>query len=145
MPTDNESKVAEQQLIDEEAISAGYSDHEELPLPSMSDRLKNLAKAGSKVVEALFEGEEILADETRVQYRRGICYQCQFYRKSDGNCSSCGCPIERKIKLATEACPEGKWMTCLTTAKVTNDQPSRRQHGAAKSGCRKCQKADPQS
>lgn len=39
--------------------------------------------------------------------RLTICGECNLCRR--GKCLNCGCYVERKAKMATEACPLAKW------------------------------------
>ncbi len=40
--------------------------------------------------------------------RLELCDPCEF--KKDARCGKCGCYLRAKVKMATEACPVGKWM-----------------------------------
>lgn len=42
--------------------------------------------------------------------RKAFCYQCDFYDIERDECGVCGCPIEAKTPLASEACPKKFWV-----------------------------------
>ena len=49
-----------------------------------------------------------MVDDATLAARMNECSICEF-RALDA-CSACGCPLEAKTPLATEACPKGKWL-----------------------------------
>lgn len=44
-----------------------------------------------------------IASESEQKYRLEICASCPLLQ--EGICLKCGCPVEEKVKLATEKCP----------------------------------------
>lgn len=48
------------------------------------------------------------ADKATVTARLAVCGDCE---QGAGRrlCGACGCVIKVKVRLASEACPEGKW------------------------------------
>ena len=76
---------------------------------SVFQKVQNASKAIKRVALATVRGQPVFSEEELVQARMKVCMGCPR-RKSTGNeCLECGCPIGRKIKLATESCPQGKW------------------------------------
>ena len=51
----------------------------------------------------------LLKDQDIIDKRVAICNDCEFLVKATGNCKKCGCFIKAKTKVATVACPIGKW------------------------------------
>jgi hypothetical protein len=53
------------------------------------------------------------ASVEEIEQRLGICNACPSFDKDgyggSGQCRVCGCNMEIKTVMATEACPEGKW------------------------------------
>jgi hypothetical protein len=53
------------------------------------------------------------ASVEEIERRLGICNACPSFDKDGyggmGKCNVCGCNMEVKTVMATEACPEGKW------------------------------------
>jgi len=53
------------------------------------------------------------ATEEQIEIRKNICKGCEFWDSvalnNTGRCTKCGCSTWAKIRLATEACPIGKW------------------------------------
>jgi hypothetical protein len=47
------------------------------------------------------------ADENTIKFRRSNCDICE--KAKLGICKQCGCVIDFKIRLKSEACPLGKW------------------------------------
>jgi len=49
-----------------------------------------------------------------IEHRLRICHECPLFDKDgyggSGQCKVCGCNMEIKTAMATEACPEGKWL-----------------------------------
>jgi len=53
--------------------------------------------------------------------RLAICHDCPLWDASafagTGRCNKCGCSTQAKLRMATEACPEGKWKDIITVQK----------------------------
>ena len=49
----------------------------------------------------------MIHDEEVLKMRWDICSSCEFLK--DDKCTSCGCFMKVKHKLAMASCPEGKW------------------------------------
>lgn len=47
--------------------------------------------------------------EDIVQNRLDICHSCPQYREQTQLCNSCGCLIDKKVKVSFAACPKSKW------------------------------------
>lgn len=79
--------------------------------PSLATRIKTLGKA---IYRNLKQGFSFVSDEVQ-QQRLSVCKgdesrpPCPFYTEENNTCKKCGCFVEAKTKLASEACPEGKW------------------------------------
>jgi ribosomal protein L32 len=41
--------------------------------------------------------------------RMEICKSCKHFIKIGHICSKCGCLMDLKVKMASKACPIGKW------------------------------------
>jgi hypothetical protein len=41
--------------------------------------------------------------------RLGKCNGCDKFRGGNWTCGVCGCYLDKKAKMNTERCPEGKW------------------------------------
>ena len=50
-----------------------------------------------------------LADPDVRSYRLSICEGCELFNKQQRRCTSCGCFMDVKTKIANVACPEEKW------------------------------------
>ena len=47
-------------------------------------------------------------DQDVIDKRWAICQECEFLTAKN-RCKKCGCFMKKKIKVATVACPIGKW------------------------------------
>lgn len=85
---------------------------------SLKDLIANAAKAATRTIGAAATGERVVAPPDIVETRRAKCAQC--VHQKDGRCvdvvlpdgtveKGCGCIIQAKTQLASEACPIGKW------------------------------------
>lgn len=86
--------------------------------PSLKDSLVNVTGAVSRAVTAATIGQQVLATEEVAKSRIAKCQTCPHFRngfcadvvRPDGSVEKgCGCLLAAKVKLATEACPQGKW------------------------------------
>jgi hypothetical protein len=74
-------------------------------LPPLAKQITNVTLATLKWVAA---GRPIRSKEEQAAILE-TCKGCEFYMLDKGRCSKCGCYLKQKIKMATEACPVGKW------------------------------------
>ena len=78
-----------------ELLATGQIDqvtkNQKFDMRAMGDRIKNV----------------LLYDQDIIDKRREICDGCEF--KMGLNCTKCGCFIKAKTRVATVACPVGKW------------------------------------
>ena len=60
----------------------------------------------------LIAGKEITANFKVIENRLQICRSCE-YKSGDAlknmKCKICECKVRYKVRLASSACPEGKW------------------------------------
>jgi hypothetical protein len=74
---------------------------------SWADLAKNAAKAAASAVKHVVQEGYVIADDAIIKARKSICDGCEF--KSGLRCLACGCFIEAKAMLVTEACPKNRW------------------------------------
>lgn len=67
--------------------------------------LKRLLKGSAALLKAELGIDA--ADESTIAKRRATCLACDSY--DFGVCNKCGCFCAAKVKLKSEACPQGKW------------------------------------
>ena len=63
-------------------------------------------------VKRLLGGGEVMADFKNIENRLQICRSCEHKRGDflkNMKCQLCECRIRYKVRLASSACPEGKW------------------------------------
>jgi hypothetical protein len=79
----------------------GYGD---LRLPPMTSRLKTFGRAVQLIAERLVSNPKyvIVSKDIREQ-RAELCKSCPMFANS--MCAECGCLVDAKIAVATEACP----------------------------------------
>ena len=80
---------------------------ERIEFPTIGQQVKNFARAVGRVVRRVAEHKPILAGDHEIEKRRAICAACEFL--VSGRCAKCGCFYSKKILLASERCPIGKW------------------------------------
>lgn len=56
-----------------------------------------------------FRGYEVLTPIGAQITRLEICGNCIFLDADQGVCKVCGCDVDAKTSLASEACPKRKW------------------------------------
>ena len=82
-------------------------------LPSLATMAGNAAAAAGRSVVAAASGAAVTVSDDVYEQRLAVCKGCEFLRQSGGRCSKCGCwvstPVTGKARLATEACPIGRW------------------------------------
>jgi len=64
-----------------------------------------------KVATDYVQGKEVRANEDIIKERTSICEsnECGKYDGEKMKCLECGCPFHRKVILASQECPLGKW------------------------------------
>ena len=67
--------------------------NDKIDLRAISNRFKNI----------------MLHDQDIIDKRWAECEKCEFLLKPTNNCEKCGCFMKVKTKVATAACPIGKW------------------------------------
>lgn len=102
----------EQQVIDQlcESQPDWCEDVDPAGKPTPLELAARFARA---MVDWARDGCRVLAKE-KYQARRDICEGCQYWRgegtlTGTGRCGKCGC-AGLKLFLATERCPDGKWL-----------------------------------
>ena len=78
-------------------------------LPPLQTQAVNAAKAVGRVASALATGQPVLVSEEVRESRLAICHDCDQWIEKRKRCAKCGCFTDKKIRLATESCPLGKW------------------------------------
>ena len=78
-------------------------------LPPLQTQAANAAKAVGRVLLAAAQGAPVFATKETQDARRAICHACDQWIENKQRCAKCGCFTDKKIKLATEHCPLGKW------------------------------------
>ncbi len=77
--------------------------------PSLSDMAKSLWQSTAAFANAGFP----VTNMEEFARRLSICKECQHWSRqgfaSTGKCRLCGCATAVKLRLATAACPAGKW------------------------------------
>ena len=113
-------------VLDDSEIQNNTISESEPKRANIFTKAKNFAKA---VVKHTYNGFGETTPEVQ-QTRLSICNSCPLLITNlpMPECSSCGCPVEQKVKWPLEQCPEGKW-----GAESTN-KPKR------STGCSSCQK-----
>ena len=67
--------------------------NDKIDLRAISNRFKNI----------------MLHDQEIIDKRWAECEKCEFLIKPTNNCKKCGCFMKVKTKVASAACPIGKW------------------------------------
>lgn len=80
-------------------------------IPSLVTQLGNAVAAVGRVAEAAVHGEPIVVSTAEYDRRMAICETCEAYDPSLVRCKDCGCFLQLKARLTTEAgnCPRTKW------------------------------------
>lgn len=86
-------------------LAAGKPPEPPAAYPPVLAQLGTAAKALGRFVAS---GCETL-DADAVEARRAVCRSCEHYDAPAARCRLCGCWTEKKTKMASEHCPQGKW------------------------------------
>ena len=78
-------------------------------LPPLQTQAANAAKAAGRVLLAAAQRAPVFATKETQDSRMAICHACDQWIEKRKRCAKCGCFTDKKIKLATESCPLGKW------------------------------------
>lgn len=73
----------------------------------MMRRVANFIKAYWRVLIALIKRQPVRVSDADWLLRSWCCFDCEHRRVR--MCGMCKCPLSRKLPLATERCPAGKW------------------------------------
>lgn len=77
--------------------------------PSIAQMAKSFFKSAAVFVAAGMPRASV----EQIEQRLGTCRACEHYDPEAyaglGRCNVCGCNMEVKSVMATEACPKGKW------------------------------------
>ena len=107
LPLEDISKEEIDEALGKEAIENNYRPPLWKMAASAARAAKNFAKAGFKTV----------SDE-KYEERLSICKACPFWNSkgfgSTGQCMKCGCATKAKLRLATEECPDKKWLATVS-------------------------------
>lgn len=77
--------------------------------PSLSTKLIGL---GTSLLNFALKGFPVVSTEVKEE-RLAICQKCEEYLGEDlvsPKCRACGCYLELKVSMATEACPKKLWL-----------------------------------
>jgi hypothetical protein len=62
-----------------------------------------------RIVYWKLRGWRIWTVEAEDEERWSKCFMCPHADFSEGVCGLCGCPLEAKLLLASERCPDKRW------------------------------------
>lgn len=79
--------------------------------PPITEQIFNASKAAVRVLDKIVHGEKVLVDEAEQAKRWSICLACDHRDPVQEKCKACGCPLKKKIPLASEFCPLNRWLT----------------------------------
>lgn len=85
------------------ALRAGY--------PPLRTQARNVLAAAGRLAATIVTGRAVLVPPEVLAERSALCMACDYnaHRDTGGiRCMKCGC-TGAKTRLATEACPIGKW------------------------------------
>jgi hypothetical protein len=80
---------------------------EKREFPSLARQAANLAGAMGRAAVATVTGEQVWCTPDQESERESICFYCD--KLVGGRCILCGCEYRKKIRIATERCPIGRW------------------------------------
>jgi hypothetical protein len=78
-------------------------------MPSAAQQAINLAGSLGRAASTMVKGGNVKSKIDTIVERLSICKSCEFMNEQE-RCSKCGCQLFAKVTLATEKCPEGKWL-----------------------------------
>jgi hypothetical protein len=78
--------------------------------PPLTTQARNFAGAMGRAAKAVITGQPVNVPPGVLESRQAACATCD--KLKDGRCLLCGCAYQRKIRLATETCPDDppKWV-----------------------------------
>jgi hypothetical protein len=85
--------------------------------PGIITKIAGVSKAYAKWAMSGFQKR---TDEEQ-EAVKAICVTCEFYNALKNKCSKCGCGLAKKIPIATESCPEGKWLAIDHAAQASTE------------------------
>ncbi len=104
----NSAKIKEQfPSLATQAASVSVSTKAQEQFPSLATQAASAALAVGRFIGSGFATTSSADQATR----RAICNSCDRFDK--GTCRECGCIITLKIKMASEACPLGRWESIM--------------------------------
>lgn len=81
--------------------------------PSIPQMAKNFFKSAAVFVAAGMPRTPL----EDIEHRLSICHECPLFDAAgyngSGRCTVCGCNMEIKTAMATESCPENKWLSIM--------------------------------
>lgn len=93
-------------------VALANGDAEALPRPTPPPLTSQIASATTSFKRWASKGLKLVA-ENELERRKSICFGCEFWDpeafQGTGRCLKCGCSTWAKLRMATEACPIGKW------------------------------------
>lgn len=75
------------------------------PMDAQTSMMQRMAHGATGLAKAAMGLDR--ADDATIATRYALCMACD--RHAIGLCTACGCLCAAKVRVAGEACPEGKW------------------------------------
>ena len=69
--------------------------------------MKKIIRFFKAIVKYIRFGKRVTFDD--YVYRLTVCEICNHCDKENWSCKKCGCYLDKKSKMNTENCPDGKW------------------------------------
>lgn len=85
--------------------SQGIGASPDLNYPPLMEQAGNALAAAGRAIASGFAR----VDQAEQGRRLTICRDCEWFDKTEGRCSKCGCLTQLKTWLSTERCPIAKW------------------------------------
>lgn len=85
------------------------------PMPIQPPGLFKRLGTASKAAVRFARSGMATADQATVEERRSICRGCDRFDAEADMCRECGCYLAAKVRMASEACPLGKWPAVAAT------------------------------
>jgi hypothetical protein len=73
--------------------------------PSRATMAVNLAKSMGSAVFGWATGKGLTVDQSEVEWRLAICFQCPKFDQAQRRCTICGCWTNLKNRLVSSHCP----------------------------------------